>query len=88
MFDDYFSAKRDQLGMDRANVLQQIQATLDAWYPGATRVKQLHHGVLRIVTPNASVAADLRLRQRELLAQHKAAAQTIERLQISIASLR
>jgi hypothetical protein len=44
----------------------------------------LHQGVLRIVTPNASVASELRMRQVELLA---ALGLTETRLAISIASL-
>jgi hypothetical protein len=67
---DYFAKKRAELGMDRADVLEAVQATLDSWYPGQTRVRRLHQGTLRIVTPSASVAADLRLRQVELLARH------------------
>ena len=86
----YFERKRTELGMDRADVLAQIQATLDDWYPSQTRVQRLHRGVLRIVTPSASVASSLRLRQRELvrLHPHQEAAHGIERLQISIATLR
>ena len=85
---DYFAHKRAQLGMDREDILVQIQATLDAWYPGQATAKQLHRGVLRIVTPNASVASDLRLRQLELMAAHKGATpdRVIGRLQISIGS--
>jgi hypothetical protein len=90
MLDDgYFARKRQELGMDRADMLTGIQATLDEWYPGQARARQLHQGVLRIVTPNATVASELRMRQMDLMARHNtaAAAQTIERLQISIASL-
>jgi hypothetical protein len=87
---EYFAHKRTELGMDRMDILVQIQSTLDVWYPQQTRVQRLHRGVLRIVTPNASVASDLRLRQLELINLHsdKTATHEIERLQISIASLR
>ena len=87
---EYFKNKRVALGLDRAEILVQIQVTLDAWYPHQTRVQRLHRGVLRIVTPSAPVASDLRLRQLELIKLHsnKTAAHEIERLQISIASLR
>jgi hypothetical protein len=67
---EYFAKKRAELGLDRADVLARIQATLEAWYPGQARARQLHQGVLRIVTPNASVAGELRMRQVELLAAH------------------
>lgn len=65
---DYFERKRRELGLDRADDLARVQAVLDRWYPGMARARQWHQGVLRLVTPNASVASDLRLRQRELLA--------------------
>lgn len=81
---DYFERKRRELGMERADELDRIQTTLDEWYPGLARAKQLHLGVLRIVTPNASVASELRLRQVELLARHGL---DEVRLSISIASL-
>lgn len=82
--DDYFAQKRQQLGMDRADALGAIQATLDAWYPGQVRAKQLHRGVLRLMTPNSSVASDLRLRQIELLDLH---ALTATRLSITVGDL-
>jgi hypothetical protein len=86
---EYFERKRRELGLDREDILGQIQRTLDEWYPGQARARQLHQGVLRIATPNASVASELRLRQMELLARHsaEAAAHKVERLQISIQSL-
>jgi hypothetical protein len=85
----YFERKRKELGLDRADQLADVQHTLDEWYPGQARARQLHQGVLRVVTPNAAVASELRLRQTELLVRHNTAtaAQIIERLQISIASL-
>ncbi len=84
MFEDYFAKKREQLGMDRADVLTQVQATLDEWYSGQARVKQLHQGTLRIITPNSAVASELRMRQIELLRRHDLAD---TRLAISIQSL-
>lgn len=63
---DYFDEKRRQLGMDRQDVLESVQALLEQWYPGRVRARQLHQGVLRLVTPSASVASELRLRQVEL----------------------
>lgn len=67
---DYFAKKRAELGFDRFDQLTAIQATLDAWYPGQTRAKKLHQGTLRVITPSASVAAELRMRQVELLRAH------------------
>lgn len=82
---DYFARKRAELGMDRADSLADIQAVLDDWYPGRVRAKQLHQGVLRLVTPAATVAGDLRLRQMELIARFPTL--EITRLQIGIATL-
>lgn len=84
MFEGYFEQKRAQLGMDREDVLVGIQRTLDGWYPGLARAKQLHQGVLRIATPNASVAGELRMRQLELMAAHSL---VDTRLAISIQAL-
>ncbi|HSX02851.1 MAG TPA: hypothetical protein VLI05_06100 [Candidatus Saccharimonadia bacterium] len=81
---DYLARKRHELGLDRADALAAIQATLDAWYPGQARARQLHQGVLHLITPNATVAGELRLRQVELLRRHSLAD---TRLQISIQSL-
>jgi len=82
---DYFAKKRQELGLDREEVLAAVQATLDAWYPGQTRARQLHRGTLRVVTPSSSVASELRMRQVELLAAHSL---VDVRLAISIQTLR
>jgi hypothetical protein len=81
---DYFERKRRELGMERSDVLSSIQAWLDKNYPGQARAKQLHRDTLRIITPNASVASELRMRQLELLLANK-----LEnvRLSISISAL-
>jgi hypothetical protein len=82
---NYFDQKRKQLGMDRLDILTRIQQWLDANYPGQARAKQLHLGTLRVVTPNASVASDLRMRQVELVQACELDVDT--RVAISIASL-
>ena len=66
--DDYFARKRAQLGMDRADTLGVVQQWLDARYPGKVRARSLHRDVLRLVTPSASLASELRMMQLELLA--------------------
>jgi len=81
---DYFERKRRQLGMERADKLTEIQATLENWYPGQTRARKLHQGVLRVTTPSAAVASELRMRQVELLRQHEL---TGTRLAISIETI-
>jgi hypothetical protein len=84
MESEYFERKRRELGLDRADDLVRVQAVLDDWYPGMARARQLHQGVLRLVTPNASVASELRMRQRELLQRCELPQEA--RLAISIAS--
>jgi hypothetical protein len=56
-----------ELGLERADQLEEIQAYLDELYPGQCRAASLNDGVLRITTPNASLASELRLRQVEVL---------------------
>jgi hypothetical protein len=82
---DYFERKRRALGMDRMDALGVVQQWLDQHYPTQVRAKQLHQGVLRVVTPSASVATDLRMRQMELL---QATGQTEARLVITIGALK
>jgi hypothetical protein len=84
VMEEYFAKKRIELGLDREDALARIQSTVDAWYPGQVRVRQLHQGVLRLVTPNASVASELRMRQLELASLHELEG---VRMSISIASL-
>jgi hypothetical protein len=78
---EYLKKKAFELGLDRADILVDVQRLLEDWYPGLVRAVSLNKGVLRLVTPNASVAGELRLRQVELMAAFTA---PIERLQISI----
>jgi len=65
---DYFERKRRELGMDREDQLKTVQRWLDGRYPGQVRARQLHRGVLKLETPSAPVASELRMRQLELLA--------------------
>lgn len=78
---DYFKARSEQLGLDRAETIEHIQADLDALYPGKIRVISLNRGVLKIITPSAPVASELRLGQTRIIAL---APDEIERLQIVI----
>lgn len=84
----YFEKKRRELGMDRADVLADVQALIEKWYPGKVRVRQLHQGTLRIVTPSAAVANELRMRQFEILEGVVWPDGRPRRLAISIAQLR
>lgn len=81
---DYFAKKRAELGFERVDQLGVVQAWCDKNYPGVVRVKQLHQGVLRVVTTSSGVAGDLRLRQVELLT---AVGLTETRLAVSVGSL-
>lgn len=82
---DYLKRRADELGLDRGDILEQIQAVVDGWYPGQVRALSLNGGILRLITPNASVASDLRLRQVELLAKLGLSGK-ISRLQVMIGS--
>lgn len=64
---DYIKKKSAQLGLERAGQLAKIQQYLDGLYPGQCRALSINEGVLRITTPNASVASELRMRQAEIL---------------------
>jgi hypothetical protein len=83
---DYFAKKRAELGFDRVDQLAAVQAWCDTHYPGQVRVKQLHQGTLRLVTPSSTVANDLRMRQTELL-NAVTFNDPVTRLQISISTL-
>ncbi|HSX41107.1 MAG TPA: hypothetical protein VLF21_00510 [Candidatus Saccharimonadales bacterium] len=64
---DYLKKRAQQLNLGRADQLAEIQIQLDRWYPGQCRAASLNDGVLKITTPNASAASDLRMRQSEIL---------------------
>ena len=85
---EYFERKRAELGRDRGDVLSLVQAVLDSWYPGKLRARQLHQGVLRVVTPSSVVASELRMRQLELLEAVKWGEVRPTRISITIAQLR
>lgn len=64
---DYLQKRAGEMGLDRADQLAEIQTYLDGLYPGQCRAVSLHDGVLKITTHNASLASELRMRQREML---------------------
>lgn len=63
---DYLQKKSAKLGLDRAHTLRAIQQRLDNMFPGECRAVSIQDGVLRVTTPNASVAGELRFRKAEL----------------------
>ena len=82
---DYLKRKAAELGLERGSQLAQIQTHLDKLYPGQCRAASLNEGVLKITTPNSSVASELRLRQREILEQLTTGSNyTIKRLILTI----
>lgn len=64
---EYFARKARELGLNRADDLERVQAVLERWYPGQARARRLHQGVLRVITPSAPLASELRMRQMELM---------------------
>jgi hypothetical protein len=83
--EDYFTKKRAELGLDRADRLAEIQSLVDTWYPGQIHAKSLNNGVLQLVTPSSVVAGELRLRQVELVSLFSKG-EVVTRLRISIES--
>lgn len=84
---DYLQQKAQQLRLSRGDDLAKIQKLLDAIYPTQTRALSINGTLLKIVTPNASVASELRLRQLQLLSDIAKLGAGVEKLQIQIRSL-
>ncbi len=86
---DYLRQKAEHLDVGRADTLVVAQSELDRLYPGQTKAIGLHQGKLRVITPSASIASDLRMRQIKLVEAVRArcADADIERLIIQIRSL-
>jgi hypothetical protein len=66
----YLQKRAGELGLERADQLIAIQGYLDKLYPDQCRAASLNDGVLKITTPNASMASELRMRQVEILKKH------------------
>lgn len=64
---DYLRQKAEQLGLSRLDALTKCQNVLNGLYPEQTRVLSLNQQILKVITPSATVAGDMRLRQVELL---------------------
>ncbi|HSX48133.1 MAG TPA: DciA family protein [Candidatus Nanoarchaeia archaeon] len=84
---DYLKKRKAELGLSRGESLEKIQGLLDEMFAGQTRVASLNNNVLRITTPSAPVASEIRLRQVEILQKARQLAgddQPINNLQIQI----
>lgn len=66
---DYLIQRAAQLDIGRGEALQKAQSILDKLYPQMARALSLNDGTLKIITPNASLASELRLGQIKLLAK-------------------
>jgi hypothetical protein len=64
--EDYLKKVAGKLDMGRAGQLVEIQSYLDGLYPGQCRAISINKGVLKITTPNASVASELRYKHRQI----------------------
>lgn len=64
---DYLKARAAKLGIGRLGAIEACQTEIEKLYPGQIHVLSLNQQILKIATPNASVAQDLRLRQVEIL---------------------
>ena len=63
---DYLSKKAQELGLDRADKLAEIQVYLDGKYPDMCRSVSLNEGVLVIGVKNSSVASEIRMSSAEI----------------------
>ena len=63
----YLQKKALALDLGRGQALEAIQKLLDEEYPQKTRAVSLNDGVLKIVTPSAPLANELRLNQVQLM---------------------
>ncbi len=84
---DYLAKRAQELDLGREQALRQVRALLDQSYPGMSRPVSLNDGVLHILTPNASLAAEIRMQQVSLLAainKTLAGSYRVERLRIQI----
>ncbi|HUC20135.1 MAG TPA: hypothetical protein VMR98_01410 [Candidatus Polarisedimenticolaceae bacterium] len=60
---DHLRRRAAELGLERGNRLAEIQTYLEERHPGQCRAASLNDGILKITTPNASLASELRLGQ-------------------------
>lgn len=84
---EYMRKKANQLGLERGQMLEQIQVVLGQRYGQNVRAVSLNNGVLKVITPSAGLASNLRLDQVGLLDELKTKAIEPNRLQIVIAPL-
>jgi hypothetical protein len=85
---EYINQKAQELDLERGESLAKIQAILDRLYPGQARAKSLNQQVLKIITPNASLASELRLRQSEIIKEIvETTLRPVNRLHIQITTL-
>ncbi len=85
---DYLEQRRQELVLGRGDALTKIQGVLEDLYPAQARALSLNRQILRIITPNASVASELRLRQVELAVRFRQeSGEEITKMAISIRGL-
>ena len=63
----YLQQKAKQLDLGRGKALQTVQELLDDRYQKRIRAISLNDGVLKIITPSAGLANNLRLEQIQLI---------------------
>lgn len=66
---DYLNKKTQELDLGREDALADIQAKLDAKYPGKARAKKIQNNVLYIQTTSSSVASELRFSKDQYLSE-------------------
>lgn len=81
---DYLKKKARQLGLERGDFITAAQAYMDGRWPGQVRVLSFNGGLVRLVTPNAALASELRLGQLEILRELRRRDPAVEQLAVTI----
>ena len=82
---NYLDRRRQELDLDRQDFLAQVQQLMDRRYAGRVRAVSFNYGILRLVTPSAVLASELRLNQVAIL--QELSGRQVLRLQITIATI-
>ncbi len=87
---DYLKKRAMELDLGRGVALTQIQALLDDAYPNQVRAVSLNNGVVKILTPSAPLAGEIRMSQVRLIDQFNqslAGSYVVTKLHIQIRSI-
>lgn len=84
----HLAKRARELDLGRADTLAKIQTILDEAYRQKAVAKSLNNGVLKVVTPSAGIASEVRLNQVSLIKQIlRRTSVTVDRLYVQIGEL-